>query len=87
VSAHVATKFRVRWEDANGFERQVTAAANIPDRTVSLALPSGDVVTVDVVTARAVGMLVSHVVYGPLEPEGPYLSVEYRTARAWADLR
>ncbi len=81
----VNTRFRVQW-DGDGDE-QVLACTCPITRTVQLRLPGRQQVTVDVVTARAVMMLLSHTVFGVLRPDGPYLHIEEPSGDGWISLR
>lgn len=65
----------------------MVATADTDARTIALTPPDGDTVTVDVVAARAAAVLLSHVVCGVLQPEGPFLAIEADTDCGWLDLR
>lgn len=62
--------YRAAWE-YEGQAAQISATANAHDRTITLNLPGGQSVTVDVPTSRAVQMLLNYVTYLVLEPYGP----------------
>ena len=79
------SRFRVRWTD-NGVVREVVATAFPIPQTAHVTLPGGGF-TADVVMARAIPMLLSHVVYSVLQPDGPYLLVEAEYDGRWVDLR
>jgi|GEM_PF-6614289 len=80
------TEYRIRWQE-RGAERRILATANPTDRTVTVDLPDRSAVTVDVTSARALPMLLSHLVFTVLEPSGPYLSIEASVDGHWIDLR
>lgn len=80
----VPTRFRVQWTDDDGARQEVTATADLAGQTIALHLPGEQTVTVRVVTSRAVQMLLNHITYCVLEPDGPMLTVEARGPRgAW----
>jgi hypothetical protein len=64
------TTFRIAWEH-NGSKAEVVAVTNVDDQTITLRLPDGAQATLDVVTSRAVQMLLNHVTYCVLDPTGP----------------
>ncbi|MQA24849.1 MAG: hypothetical protein GEU94_05125 [Micromonosporaceae bacterium] len=78
-------EYRIRFRiDGDGAERQVLAVADGRAQTITVELPDGVRVTIDVVTARAVYMLLHEAVYSSLEPTGPLLRLERNTADGWA---
>ncbi|MGH3738934.1 MAG: hypothetical protein ACRDT6_25545 [Micromonosporaceae bacterium] len=68
-------EYLVRRADA-GCAVQLRGVVDRPAGTVIVELPGGDRVALDVVTARALHMLLAEVIYGALEPSGPYLRLE-----------
>ncbi|MGH3449782.1 MAG: hypothetical protein ACRDQW_03450 [Haloechinothrix sp.] len=77
-------EYRIRFQlDDEPSEWQVRAVADCRARTVTVELPDVCRVTFDVVTARAVCMLLHEAVYSALEPTGPYLRLERNTADGW----
>lgn len=64
------TMFRIAWQH-QGYEAEVIAVTNVDDQVIALRLPDGAQVTLDVVTSRAVQMLLNHVTYCVLDPTGP----------------
>lgn len=81
-----ATEFRIRWGDERS-PATVVARADPAARTATVTLPDGTAFTVDVVAARAIPMLLSHLVFAVLDPEGPMLTIEARAGGDWTDLR
>ena len=72
------TTYRVRWYEADGSESQVVAAGDPGSGTATLALPEDQAVTITTSTGRAMGMVLTHVVFGVLGGghDGPPLHVE-----------
>jgi hypothetical protein len=79
-------RYRIRWVDG-GTEYLVVATAHPRVGTVTVELPDAQSFVADVVTARAIPMILSHIVYAVLRPEGPLLRVEAEHERNWLDLR
>ena len=64
--------FRIRWE-YNGAESELLATANREDQTVTVTFPGNQTATMDVVAARVTQVMLNHVAYCVLEPDGPLL--------------
>lgn len=62
--------FRIRWE-YGGFESELTAVANRDGKTVTVTFPGRQTAVIDVVAARAAQIMLNHISYCVLEPEGP----------------
>lgn len=62
----------------------VRGAVDLAARTLTFELSDGGRQTVDVVTARALHMLLAEAIYGSLEPSGPYLRLERITGEGWS---
>ncbi|MGH2598952.1 MAG: hypothetical protein ACRDJ9_06150 [Dehalococcoidia bacterium] len=75
-------RIRFRVESEPG-ERQVRAVADCRTQTITVELPDGGRATVDVVTARALYMLLHQAIYASLEPTGPFLRLERNTIYGW----
>lgn len=74
--------YRVRFPDpgdAAGDPVEVRVTADLVEKTVTTVLPGRPPSTIDVVTARALSMLLGQAVFGSLEPTGPELRVEKDT--------
>lgn len=84
-----ASRYRIRWEaDRLGTAAgRVMASADRGRRAVTLTMPGEQVATLDVVAARAASMLLAEVVYGVLEPDGPFLAIEAARGGHWVGLR
>lgn len=80
------TEYRIRWVE-DGAEHELRATANPVERTITLDLPDAPPLTVDVTSARALPMILSHVVFRVLRPTGPGLSVEAYDGSDWLDVR
>lgn len=78
-------EYSVRFPDPAGSpaEVQVHATVDLPTRTITVALPDQTRATVDVVTARALHMLLGGAVYGSLHPTGPHPRLEKNTGTGW----
>jgi hypothetical protein len=74
-------EYRIRLGNAG---REVRAVVDRRNQMITLELPEGPRVTVDVVTARAAYMLLHQAVYASLEPTGPYLRLESNCGTGWA---
>lgn len=68
-------EYRVLRADVPGAV-QLRGVADALTSTLTCELPDGRRVTVDVVTARALHLLIAEAIYGPLQPSGPYLRLE-----------
>lgn len=81
--------YRIRWGDdgTGSTPGEVLGDVDTAARTVTLSMPGGQRSIVDVVTARALTMMLSEVVYAVLQPDGPFLAVEARTGTGWVSLR
>ncbi|MQA24013.1 MAG: hypothetical protein GEU94_00775 [Micromonosporaceae bacterium] len=78
-------EYRIRFRiDGDVGERQVRAVADCRAQTITVELPNGARATVDVVTARAVCMLLHETIYSALEPTGPLLRLEHNSPDGWA---
>ncbi|MGH3716670.1 MAG: hypothetical protein ACRDT4_24910 [Micromonosporaceae bacterium] len=62
----------------------VRGTVDLSARTLTFELSDGARQTVDVVTARALHMLLAEAIYGSLEPSGPYLRLEHITRDGWS---
>jgi hypothetical protein len=74
-------EFTVRFPDPAGepgesAEVQVRAIVDHATKTITYELPDGSGTTLDVVTARALQMILCETVFGALHPSGPHLYVE-----------
>lgn len=59
-------------------------AAVAGDGSITLAVRNGQRLQLDIVTARAVTMVLTEVIYGALQPAGPWLCLEHLDdAGAW----
>ncbi len=77
-------EFRVCFPDPPAENRnEVRATVDRPARTITYQLPGGARTTVDVVTARALCMLLHEAIFGALHPHGPKLRVERLGAAGW----
>ncbi|MGH2604364.1 MAG: hypothetical protein ACRDJ9_33870 [Dehalococcoidia bacterium] len=74
-------EYRIRLDDTG--HEVVRATVDRPAQTITLELPNGLRDTIDVVTARAVCMLLHEAVYSSLEPVGPFLRVERCAGDGW----
>ncbi|MGH3648102.1 MAG: hypothetical protein ACRDTM_13130 [Micromonosporaceae bacterium] len=59
---------------------QLRGVVDLLASTLTFELPDGGRQTVDVVTARALHLLLAEAIYGALEPSGPYLRLERITS-------
>lgn len=76
-----ATTYRIAWEHKD-CTAEVLASVDVDARTITLSMPDGQQATLDVVTSRAVQMLLNHVTYCVLDPSGPpVLQVEAQGLR------
>lgn len=76
-------EFTVRIPDPDGLpgtELVVSATVDQRTKTITFELPDHTVATLDVVTARALQMILWEGVFGALQPTGPRLRVERRQA-------
>lgn len=72
-------RYRVRVPDPAQLTDTLARAevcVDLVGKTVTTTLPGHPPITVDVVTARALSMLLWHAVFGSLEPSGPELRIE-----------
>jgi hypothetical protein len=79
-----AEEFTVRFPDPGRApercaEVQVHATVNPETNTITFELPDKTQTTLDVVTARALQMILWEGVFGSLQPNGPRLRVERRS--------
>jgi hypothetical protein len=63
-------------DPARGCDRQVRGTVNHAQNTITYELPDRTRATLDVVTARALQMILWEAVFGSLHPSGPFLQVE-----------
>lgn len=64
--------FRIRW-DHHGVDSELTAVASCDDQTVTVTFPGKQTATIDVVAARATHIMLNHISYCVLEPDGPLM--------------
>lgn len=69
-------EYRVRFPTPDGQAVEVRGTVDRTGKTVTYELPDHTRTTVDVVTARALQMILSESVFGSLHPSGPHLRVE-----------
>lgn len=75
-------EYRVRRADTT---QASVHAAVAGDASITVVVGDGQRLVLDVVTARAVTMLLTEVVYHALQPEGPWLFLEHLTdTGVWA---
>jgi hypothetical protein len=84
---HSATldEYRVRFPNpvCDSTEIEVRATVDRIGKTITYELPDNTRATIDVVTARALHMILWESVYGSLEPNGPFLRLEKHTGDEW----
>jgi hypothetical protein len=81
-------QFTVRFPDPVGepghpAEVQVRGTVDHHRKTITYELPDNTRTTLDVVTARALQMILWEGVFGSLQPSGPRLRVERNLAADW----
>lgn len=78
-------EYRVRFPHPTGepTEVQVRATVDRTEKTITYELPDHTRATIDVVTARALHMILWESVYGSLEPNGPFLQLEKNAGDDW----
>lgn len=62
---------------------ELQATVDVAAETVTFAMADQPATTVDVVTARALSMLLWQAVFGSLRPSGPRLDVQKNTGHGW----
>lgn len=81
-------EFTVRFPDPTSepdhpAEVQVRGTVDHDTKTITYELPDSTRTTLDVVTARALQMILWEGVFGSLQPSGPRLRVERQLATDW----
>ncbi|MGH3737850.1 MAG: hypothetical protein ACRDT6_19895 [Micromonosporaceae bacterium] len=78
-------EYRIHYVDQDdGTGREVRATVDRHRAAITVELPDGSRTTLDVVTARALYMVLWESVYSSLEPSGPYLRLERNTGEGWS---
>lgn len=65
-------------------EVSVRVTVDLGRRTIRMNLPGQPEAVLDVVTARALSMLLWTAVFASLQPSGPHLRVERKTGERWS---
>lgn len=78
-------EYRVRFPHPDGAHSEVQVHGTVDriHKTITYELPDSTRATLDVVTARALQMILWESVYSSLEPSGPLLRVEKNTDSEW----
>lgn len=79
-------EYRVRFSHPSGpsdSPAELRTTVDVAAQRITVDLPGQATMTVDVVTARALSMLLWNAVFGSLHPAGPQLSIEKNTGHGW----
>ncbi|MGA8113861.1 MAG: hypothetical protein WCA46_09385 [Actinocatenispora sp.] len=76
-------EYRVLSVDGEPTEPLVRATVDLDSATLAVQVPDGPRISIDVVTARALYMLLGEAVYCSLAPTGPFLRLERNTDGDW----